>query len=402
MRLISIHGFDPRGPKVGGIETHVRQLLQQCPEPFRPTIVGIDDFGDLEIGRIHTIAVDGREIDFIPALHIPSSGEAGAATSLGESTTFRFARALLRLLPRLRRMFRAEPAVTEVERFEYAPVAYALGHPVVLISHNEGDPRIDKMDSILSKYWYVNSAAEWIAVRLASRVMGVTPRIHQRLATRYPAHADKMGVLTVSVDTDLFCAAPFDLEDGILRLVFAGRLDEFKDPPLMFDVVKHLADRLAGAVEFHYCGGSDPHRFAEFLAIESVTVCHGALSPEQVAAVMRKAHIGMLVSHYEGMPCFLLELLASGRPFGGLRLPQFDQVVSLGVNGRMVERSADHQTNVEAVGDAILELWGDIRSGAIDPERVHEHILPWSVNQQLRRFLSGLIALARKGWGAIL
>jgi glycosyltransferase involved in cell wall biosynthesis len=394
-RLISIHGFDPRGPKVGGIETHVRQLLKHCPPSMQPTIVGLDDFGDLAPGRFHRITVAGRQIDFFPVVHIPTADQTRAATSIGTSHTFQFAKGLMRWMPALRKALGKEPAVVEIERFEYAPFARMLGRPFALVAHNEGDPRTDKMDSILSKYWYINSLAERIAVRLAAEVRGVTPRIRDRLATRYPSQAKKIGVLTVSVDTQLFHPTPFDLSDGKLKLIYAGRLDEFKDPPLMFQVVERLYEQLDGAVEFHYCGSSDPHRFPEFTAIEDCTVRHGALTPDQVAEVMRGIHVGVLVSHWEGMPCFLLELLSSGRPFGGLRLPQFDQVVERGVNGEMVERRPSEPENVTAVANAIAKLWGDIRAGKVDPEVVHQHIIPWSIDYQLRQFFGKLESLIR-------
>jgi glycosyltransferase involved in cell wall biosynthesis len=218
---------------------------------------------------------------------------------------------------------------------------------------------------------------------LARRIFCVTPKLKERLATRHPSQAGKADVLTVSVDTGVFCATPFDLADGKLRLVYAGRLDEFKDPALMFRVAKRVHEKLGGAFEFHYCGASDPHRFAEFAAIEPFAVLHGALMPDGVAAVMRKVHMGILVSHWEGMPCFLLELLSSGRPFGGLRLPQFDQVVKPGISGRMVERAESEEASTEAVARVIVEQWYEIKAGRVDPRRVHEQILPFSADRQL-------------------
>ena len=61
-RLVLIHGMDPRGAKVGGMETHVRQLLRRHPAHMRILMVGIDDFGDLELGRKHVLNVAGREM----------------------------------------------------------------------------------------------------------------------------------------------------------------------------------------------------------------------------------------------------------------------------------------------------------------------------------------------------
>lgn len=397
MRLVMIHGFDPRGPKVGGMETHVRQVLRRHPADMRILMVGLDDFGDLELGKMVTITVAGREIDFVPVLHIPYETQTTASSTVSNSVTFRFAKALVKHLPRLRRMIRGEAAAAEVERFEFAPIARLLGLPLVVMAHNEGDPKIDKMDSVLARHWRINAAAEWTAVRLSKRVFCVTPRIRDRLAERYPSQAAKAEVLTVSVDTDLFRATPFNMTDGKLKLIYAGRLDEFKDPSLMFRVARRVHEKLNGAFEFHFCGSADPFRFPEFEAIKDYTVRHGALQPEGVAAAMRKVHMGILVSHWEGMPCFLLELLASGRPFGGLRLPQFDQVIEQGVNGRMVERGATIEESEEAVAGAILQQWSEIREGKTDPNAVHAKIVPWSVDHQLGRLFTALREIARPG-----
>ncbi len=383
-RLISIHPMDPRGTKVGGMETHVRQLLSRYPADMTLMMIGIDERGDLQLGRVARVVFGGREIEFVPILRAAPSEQTGASKSLIRSLTVRFAAALARNVPRLRSLIAGGRSSVEVERFEFAPMARLLG-PLVVMVHNEGDPKRDKMDSLLSRYWWINDGAEWIAFRLARRIFCVTPKLRERLALRHPSQASKAEVLTVSVDTSVFRATPFDLGAGKLRLVYAGRLDEFKDPPLMFRVAKLVHERLGGAFEFHYCGASDPHRFAEFAPIEGFTVRHGALLPDGVAAVMRSAHIGILVSHWEGMPCFLLELLASGRPFAGLRLPQFDQVVKPGINGRMVERAETIDASSEAVAGAVIDLWNDIKAGRIDPNRVHDQILPFSAERQLER-----------------
>ncbi len=397
MRLVLIHGFDPRGPKVGGIETHVRQVLRRHPADMRVLMVGIDDVGDLVLGRRVTIFVEGREIDFVPVLHIPSAQQTGAATKVSQSATLHFALAVARYLPALRKIIKGEAACAEVERYEFTPLARALGTPTVTVNHNEGDPRTDKMDSILSRYWYIHYAAERIALGMSARVFGVTPRIRERIATAFPKYADKTGVLTVSVDTALFPATPFDVTEGVLRLVYAGRLDEFKDPPMMFRVVRRLYTALAGKFEFHYCGSADPHRFKEFAAIESFTVRYGALMPQAVAKVMQSSHMGILVSHFEGMPCFLLELLSSSRPITGIRLAQFEQMVEEGVSGRMVDRAETEEETENRVVAAALRQWVDIRSGQMDPMAIHAKILPWSVENQLGRLFDAHRAIARPG-----
>lgn len=391
--------MDPRGTKVGGMETHVRQLLRRHPADMPIIMIGVDDRGDLELGKRITIEVAGRKIDFIPIIHVPPDEQNGASGTIGGSLTFRFAAAMLKRLPGLRRAIGSGAASVEVERFEFALLGRMLGFPLVVLVHNEGDPKADKMDSILSRYWWINSAAEWLAFRLAGRIFCVTPKLRERLEQRHPSQADKAEVLTVSVDTALFRPSPFDFSSGKLKLVYAGRLDEFKDPPLMFRVAKRVHEKLGGNFEFHYCGASDPNRFPEFAAIAPFTVRHGALAPEGVAAVMKSAHIGILVSFWEGMPCFLLELLASGRPFAGLRLPQFDQVVKPGISGRTTERQSTIDASAEAACETVLALWTDIREGRIDPQRVHDTILPFSTDRQLIRLFDAHRDLAGRGAG---
>jgi glycosyltransferase involved in cell wall biosynthesis len=387
-RLVSIHGMDPRGAKVGGMETHVRQLLRHHPADLPLLMIGVDDTGLLELGKVVRIDVYGREVDFVPVVHVPPAEQIGGAKALSGSLTFRFTRGLMAHVPALRALIGGAGASAEVERFEYAPLARALGCRLVVLVHNEGDPKTDRMDSILKRYWWVHDAAEWLAFRLADQIFCVTPKLRDRLAERHPSQAMKAEVLTVSVDTDLFHPTPFDLSDGKLRIVYAGRLDTFKDPPVMFRVAKALHDALAGEFEFHYCGSEAPDKFPEFAPIAQFTVRHGALLPPGVAAVMRKVHMGILVSHWEGMPCFLLETLSSGRPFGGLRLPQFDQVVEQGVSGRMTERGATDQETVDAVAKTILGLWAEIRAGSIDPHAVHAKVKPFSVETQLGRLFA--------------
>ena len=42
-KLIIVHPMDPRGVKVGGIETHVRQILRHAPASSDVLLIGVDD-----------------------------------------------------------------------------------------------------------------------------------------------------------------------------------------------------------------------------------------------------------------------------------------------------------------------------------------------------------------------
>ncbi|HUG61787.1 MAG TPA: glycosyltransferase [Methylomirabilota bacterium] len=398
-RLCLIHPLDPRGAKVGGIETHVRLMLSRHPADVSLLFVGMDERGDLPLGKVAPLKIDGRTVDFLPVVHIDDDSIHSAARRLTQSVTLRFALGALRHLPTIRRLARAPAATTEIERFEFALLARAIGNPVVQVVHGEGSKN-DRMDSLIKRFWWIHRLNEQIALRLAARVVAVNGNIVRRYEAEMPSVAAKSEVLSVSVDTRRFPPAPFET-DGPFRIVFAGRLDAFKDPPLMFETLRRLSEALGGQVEFHYVGTSDPARDPEFAAIAPITVRHGFQDAAGVAAIMRRCHAGVLTSFFEGMPCYLLELLSSGRPVGAIRLPQYDPLVEAGVSGFLVERPEDRTTAAEAMAAGFLQLWDAIRAGRLDPDAIHAKVRPYSVDAQMPRLFDRHRGLARRPGGPV-
>lgn len=380
-RLCLIHSLDPRGSKVGGIETHVRLMLSRHPDDFSVLFVGMDERGDLEIGKPVRLDVGGRVIDFLPVAHVPDDTIHSAAKKLHQSVTLRFTLGCLRHLATIRRLARGASASTEIERFELALIAKAVGNPVVQLVHGEGS-KADAMDSLIKRFWWVHRTNETLALRLADRVVAVNPNIIARYEREMPAVAAKAEMLTVSVDTERFPLAPFP-DDDQFRIVFAGRLDAFKDPGLMFRVMAELHKRLEGRFAFHYIGTSDPHRYPEFAAIEGFTVRHGFKNSDGVSQIMRNCHSGVLTSFFEGMPCYLLELLSSGRPIGAIRLKQFDPLVVEGESGFLVERPETVEVSVDRMTSQFLDLWAAIRAGRLDPQRIRNRVWPYSTAVQM-------------------
>ena len=379
--------MDPRGAKLGGIETHVRLILRRHPDDFSVLFVGVDEIGDCKPGDVTRIAVGDRSVDFLPVAHIGTGEINLAGKTIAGSTTFRFATGALRRLPAIRRALKGSRASADLQRFEFAILPKLLGLKTIQMVHGEGS-KDEKMDSLIKAYWFIHRFNEKLALTLANRILCVNPNILKRMEREFPSAAKRAEVMTVSVDTRLFRASPFDCADGVFRILFAGRLDEFKDPPLMFRVLKALHARLGGSLEFHYAGATDPNRYAEFAAIAGFTTRHGFMTAEGVAALAARCHAGILTSFFEGMPCYLLETLASGRPFAAIRLPQYDPLIVEGVSGFMVERSEPDAACEAALTEAFAKLWADFRRGAIDPAKAHERALPYSVENQMARLFA--------------
>ncbi len=386
--------MDPRGIKVGGIETHVRQVLRHRPAGTEALLIGVDDRGDLPLGTVSTVEFAGRPLSFLPVAFFPADEQQETARSILRSNTVRFIAGFLRHLPALRREAGRLVSTVEVERYEIAWLARLLGRPLVLVVHN-GVGDAQKQDSLTRHIWRATQASEWAAYRFAGHVFTVTETLRERALKLAPHIAEKAEVLTVSIDTEIFRAAPLDMAGDVLKIAYAGRLETVKDPELMFAVVIELSRRLNGKVEFHYAGGSDPARWPRFAAVESVTVRHGSLRTEDMAAMLRGVHVAMLTSHWEGMPCFMLEALSTGRPFVGPALPQFGKVLLSPLHGRTVTRRDTVGASAAAWADAVLALWAEIEAGRVEPSTLHAAVQPFAVTRQLGRLFRVHAALAR-------
>lgn len=392
--------MDPRGDKLGGIETHVRLVLARHPETMSILFVGVDEIGDLPLGAVAPLDHEGRRIDFMPVAHVPADRINKAAKRVGQSTTLRFALGLVRHLAAIRRTLPHGRASAEIERFEFAIIPKLLGLPLVLLVHNEG-MREDKMDSLLKRYWFLHRFNERVALTLADRVVAVNASIAERIERLSPALARKTEVMSVSVDTERFVPGPFANEDDAFHICFAGRLDDFKDPPLMFVTLARLAGALAARpagrfrrVVFDYVGASDPARVPEFAAIADLTVRHGVRKAPEVATIMRRAHAGIITSYFEGMPCYLLEMLASGRPVGAIALPQFASLIIPGFSGALVDRRATRDASAEALATAFVDLAAAVAAGRLDPAAIGALAEPYSVATQMGRLFARHEALA--------
>lgn len=378
--------LDPRGGKIGGIETHIRHILRNHPPECDLVLIGIDEFGDLPVGKPVDVNFSGREITFLPVAHIPADEARISAARLFRSTTLRFVLGGLRHLGAIRALFSGRSVSADLPRVEFAILPAILGIPYVLTIHSDLT-KTGKTDSLLKRYGAVKAWSEGFAFRAAQQVFAVNDAICQTLLAEYPRLAGHCEVLPVPVDTRLFTPTPFPSTD-VFQLVYAGRFDEVKDPALMFRAVAALAKRLDGKIRFHVIGSADPSRFAEFEAIRSCAEIHGPRNAEGVAAIVKSAHAAIMTSHSEGLPCFLLETFASGRTFGAIRLPSFEPFVIPGKTGRLVDRAETVEETATTLADAFVALRDEIASGALDPRRIADSVAALSVTSIFTRLFT--------------
>lgn len=375
--------MDPRANKIGGVETHARHLLRNFPLTWDLIFVGIDEIGDLAPGVGLPLTFAGRAITFVPVARVPSNEAWRSAARLSGSTTLRFVLGGLRHLASLRALARGRLVSADLPRVEFAILPILLRMPFALTIHSDLT-RIGATDSLLKRFGSVKLASEWLAFKAARRVFMVNPEIHTALVARHPELALKSDVMPVPVDSQVFRATPFPKTD-IFRLAYAGRFDEVKDPGLMFETLALLAEKLEGKLEFHLIGPADPEQFPAFAAIRDFTIRHGPQKAEGVAAILREAHCGLLTSISEGMPCFLLETLASGRAFAAMHLPSFEGLVDEAHNGALVARHSSRTENAEALAEALRGIKVKIAAGIFEPETIARGVAPFSVTSVFAR-----------------
>jgi glycosyltransferase involved in cell wall biosynthesis len=383
-QICLIHPFDPRGEKVGGLETYIRDFITFHPDDTDLLFIGVDSAGDLRLGEIHKLTFRGRTFDFLPILHYSDLQAREAARSIRTSLTGQFFMALLRHFGLIARLIRSRRCSIDLRRVEFSWLPALLRLPFVQMLHGEGAPKL-QMDSLLRKYSFVHNAGERFAVATSSKFLCVNPFITERLQKTYPRRKDKIDTLWTWVNTDIFQPQPLPTSTAPFRIVFAGRLDEFKDPPLMFRAIDRLRRRLKSGVEFHYIGTSDPHRFTEFADIEDITVRHGFKDAAGMAATLASAHAGILTSEFEGMPRFVLETLAVGRPVVAVHLPQLEPVILHGESGFLVTRAGRPEDMAEALAQRFLDVRDAMDAGEMDPSRIAGAIKSFTPGTQLAR-----------------
>jgi glycosyltransferase involved in cell wall biosynthesis len=383
-QICLIHPFDPRGEKVGGLETYIRDFITFHPADTDLLFIGVDSAGDLKLGEVHRLTFRGRTFDFLPILRYSDLQAREAARSIRGSLTGQFFVALLRYFGLIARLIRSRRCSIDLRRVEFSWLPALLRLPFVQMLHGEGVPKL-QMDSLLRRYWFVHNAGERFAIATSTKFLCVNPFITERLQKAYPRRKDKIDTLWTWVNTDIFQPQPLPPSTAPFRVVFAGRLDEFKDPPLMFRAIDRLRRRLRGAVEFHYIGTSDPHRFPEFAAIEDVTVRHGFKDAVGMVATIAGAHAGILTSEFEGMPRFVLETLAVGRPVVAVHLPQLESVIHDGDSGFLVTRGRSSGDMAELIADRFMDVRDAIDAGEMDPARIAGSIADFTPGMQLAR-----------------
>lgn len=132
----------------------------------------------------------------------------------------------------------------------------------------------------------------------------------------YGVPEEKVKVVGVGYNSDIFHNVDAKKEPYPIRLLYAGKLSQKKGVMSLLKSLAHLSIEKEGLILSLAGGYGNEKEYKEIckLAEESVYQVHilGRKSQNELAKEMRKSHIFVLPSFYEGLPLVLLEAMACG------------------------------------------------------------------------------------------
>ncbi len=229
--------------------------------------------------------------------------------------------------------------------------------------------------------------------RLAVRVLGFAHRVVVLSADVRARLPEDLASRTVVLRNPVPVPAspPTPAGDNAPVAVFAGELDRRKGVDVLADSWPRVAARVTGArlVLAGPPGMAEPVTPAASPGVE----CVGPVPPEGVRRLLRSARLAVLPSRREGMPVFLLEAMAAGRPVVSTTVGAIPETVSGA--GLLVEPG-----DADGLADALVALLADpdraTELGRVG-HRMAARFSPAAVNEDLERVYAEACVAAGSG-----
>lgn len=144
------------------------------------------------------------------------------------------------------------------------------------------------------------------------RILALSNTQRDQIAQVHGVAYEQIDVVGGGYDTDRF--TPGEKQVNLpLQFIYAGKLSMAKGVPMLLQAMILLND---SRIHLHLVGSGTGEESKQCLKLAEqltsrVTV-HGAVSQENLAKLMKKSHVFVLPSFFEGLPLVLLEALSSG------------------------------------------------------------------------------------------
>jgi glycosyltransferase involved in cell wall biosynthesis len=143
-----------------------------------------------------------------------------------------------------------------------------------------------------------------------------TPRQYQDMVRDWKVDPKRCVIIPGGVEVENYEPGTGRDFNGILRLVYLGRLDESQKAIMLLPRVSSQLAALGVEFQFDIIGdGPDRDRMGDAFAqadLNARVTFHGTLRREEALPFLQRAHLFLLPSRYEGVPWALLETMACG------------------------------------------------------------------------------------------
>jgi len=180
-------------------------------------------------------------------------------------------------------------------------------------------------------------------------ILALTFSQKKEISELYGVDEQKIRVVPNGFDPDIFYPMPKQ-DPPPFAILYAGKISRSKGLPLLIESLAHKKLRHLPIHLYVAGSGSGPDKDQCYaLAKEvpgKVTFC-GSLSPSDLGNMMRKAHVFVLPSFFEGLPLVIIEALASGCRIVATDLPGICELVEglKGNWGQLIELPALETTD---------------------------------------------------------
>ena len=320
-RRLIVEQFDPDYPVPGGIDTCIRGLVKYCPPHIELSIVGVDAIGDKPIGKWSECYVGGRKIRFMPVVRLDHTDLTRRVPH-----SVRLALGLRRYRPM------ADADVVQTHRINTGAVCLRLyrGARHVQFIHSEGDLSTGSQSFFRHAVFTYRLLERIVLTRSIDTVI-----FSKSGAERLQSISPRVRFSTTWYDPDEFFPADPETTRKT-KIIWPYRVEPGKNPLLAIAIMSLLPEQYTLTV----AGAGTMESAMRAKALQSPAANRitflGAVPKAEIGAVMRRHHLMLMTSSFEGFSRAIVEGLASGLPVVTTSGGEPNGLVQSGANGSRV------------------------------------------------------------------
>lgn len=356
----------PVGGQITSIKNFLRFLQETCPQHTKDVLlVGVSTDPE-EVGKIKTIETVGGKFSFLAVTEA-----AAQLDKVKKSLRLEYVKGLLRY----RRLLGLKK---EDCNYIHTPEAFGVvrilrpGAVCYVFSHGSYMNMWQKLRFFQKQVWIRKAFQKFLEHVIKSADCNLV--LDEKTKKEYEQYSKNVVKAGNSICVQSYREKK--IEEGMdVEVLYAGRLSDGKNLGPVISAIKNSP----GKFHFTILGDGESRQELESLAAGDGKITFaGAVEPEKVGDYMKKSHILIMNSKYEGIPMCILEGLSYGLPVVTTNVGGIGEVLKFGVD------SEETDGTPEKISQALEKVVKNYRnyseaayksSLAFDYRKVNEKVL---------------------------